>query len=1672
MTHLASPRTFLLSLLGMLAPFFFPAYSARAQKGIVDGVAKPPVIDKHDIRFNRLSVNGEPLQSWISAIVQDDYGFLWVGTLDGLYKYDGYNLKAYRHERGNPNSVADDYIRALYKDRDGSLWIGTGYGGLDRLDPNRDTFTHYPHESRNPGSLLDSNVVCVYQDRRGQLWVGTDGGLDRLEPASGTFVHYRHNPQDAGSLSNNIVTSIYEDRRGTLWIGTEIGLNKLERATGRFSHFLHDPANPHSIGHNYVYCILEDRSGVLWVASPNGNGLSALDVKTGEFTRYSFRTEETSSQSVTGVNSVFEDQDGALWLCTLDRGLLRLDRERKTFTRYAREPGDPNSLPHDSVTSLFEDAEGVMWVGTRSGLSRFQRRPPPFVNYQHEPDSPNSLRDNGIQSVQADSQGFLWIGEEHGLNRLNLRTGEFTFYQHDPKDPHSLSYNKVAAIREDPSGTLWFGTYGGGLDRFDRTTGRFFAYRHDPKNPASLSNDAVMSLLIDRQGTLWVGTQGGGLDHFDSTTGRFSSYLTDPSNPDVYVLFEDRAGMLWVGGDWLTRFDPRTGQVTAYHHNPDDPQSLSSDKVNAIREDRQGRLWIGTENGLNLLDRNRGTATLFTTKEGLPNNVIRSILEDRHGYLWLGTHNGLSRFDPQTRTFRNYSESDGLASNLLGVYAAEGSCQTPSGEMVFGSSNGVTVFNPDRISDNPYVPPVRLTDFLLFNQPLVQGKDSPLSRSIWATDSLTLTHRQSIFTLEFAALSYTAPERNRYRYRLEGLETQWNEVESGRRTTTYTNLPAGKYLFRVQGSNNDGVWNRKGVSLAITVLPPWWATWWFRSAAGLLIIGIAWAAYRSRVKGLQRQTARLELEVAQRTRELQASERLFRSIFEDAQVGISVFSIDGRQHSSNRAMHEMLGYTEKELSRLEQWDEITHPDERASCAERYVELQQGKREKDEYEQRFIRRDGGIVIANGRFSLLRDAEGKPRYVVALTEDITERRRAEEELRRANLLAETALELTKAGYWQAPLDGSGWYNSSPRRVALFGDIPNPEYRYRIEDVFAGAAKADAAAAQNAREAFKAAVEGNTDTYDTVYAYKRPIDGEIVWVHALGHISRDTDGKPTDMYGVSQDISEFKRLEREIVTAKEAAEAATKSKSEFLANMSHEIRTPMNAVIGMTRLALNTELTPKQKDYLNKIKAAADSLLGIINDILDFSKIEAGKLDMEKTDFRLEEVLENLSTVVGQKAHDKNLEFLIAARQDFPPNLVGDPLRLGQILINLVNNAVKFTEHGEVVVSVTMEERASNRVKLKFSVRDSGIGMTKEQAARLFQAFSQADTSTTRKYGGTGLGLSISKRLVELMGGNIRVESEFGRGSTFSFNAWFGVKSAAIEQKRFIPDLAGLRALVVDDNVQAREILTELLKQFALRVEHVSSGEGALRELGGADSQDPYRLVLMDWHMPGMDGLETSRIIRRGERLSHVPKIVMVTAFGQDDVRARAEETGIEGYLQKPVSPSMLYDALMDLFGLARPGTPSLSQGKKETHSHDARGIRILLVEDNEVNQQVARETLESAGASVTIANHGGEAVEILTRGEQPPPFDVVLMDLQMPEVDGFTATRLLRAKPELRELPIIAMTADVMAEAVERCLEAGMNDHVGKPIDPHAAFRHACPLDKIAGGERGRNWQPSP
>uniref|UniRef100_UPI0039F6D407 response regulator n=1 Tax=Sulfuriferula sp. GW6 TaxID=3345112 RepID=UPI0039F6D407 len=540
-------------------------------------------------------------------------------------------------------------------------------------------------------------------------------------------------------------------------------------------------------------------------------------------------------------------------------------------------------------------------------------------------------------------------------------------------------------------------------------------------------------------------------------------------------------------------------------------------------------------------------------------------------------------------------------------------------------------------------------------------------------------------------------------------------------------------------------------------------------------------------------------------------------------------------------------------------------------------------------------------------------------------------------------------------------------------------------------------------------------------------------------------EVDGIPL-IAGVVTDLTDRKRVEEALGETKRLAEEAAKTKSDFLANMSHEIRTPMNAIIGMTHLVLQSELTAKQRNYLEKVDNAARGLLGIINDILDFSKIEANKLRFEHVDFDLGEVMQHLADLSILKAQEKGLELLFDIPPDLPAALVGDPLRLSQVLVNLVNNAIKFTEAGEVMVSVSLRERTDRRGLLRFAIRDTGIGLDPPALANLFQPFTQADTSTTRKYGGSGLGLTICKHLVEMMGGQIQVDSAPGRGSLFSFTAWFDLQAEGNQALTPPVDVLGMRILVVDDNASARQIFVSILESMCFEVCAVASASKAISELVRAlAAQRPYQIVLMDWMMPDMDGLEAIRLIRSDARLAMVPACVMVTAYSRDELLQRAQDKGvkIDGVLIKPVSPSTLLDALMEAVGRSAPPTRRARKISADAAAaHAIKGLRVLLVEDNAFNQEMVRDLLEDVGVIVATADNGRLALQAL---ETAGPFDAVLMDIQMPEMDGYTATRQIRASAHAA-VKIIALTANAMTEDREACLAAGMDDFVAKPVDP--------------------------
>jgi len=572
------------------------------------------------------------------------------------------------------------------------------------------------------------------------------------------------------------------------------------------------------------------------------------------------------------------------------------------------------------------------------------------------------------------------------------------------------------------------------------------------------------------------------------------------------------------------------------------------------------------------------------------------------------------------------------------------------------------------------------------------------------------------------------------------------------------------------------------------------------------------------------------------------------------------------------------------------------------------------------------------------------------------------------------------------------------------------------------------------------------GRCQPYEKHYVRK---DGTLVPVLIGGAFLADSHDR-----GVAFviDLTERKQAEADR-QARQAAEMASRAKSDFLANMSHEIRTPMNAILGMSYLAMNSGLDPQQFNYVQKVHRAAESLLGIINDILDFSKIEAGHLDMERVPFELGDVLDNLATQVGMKAEDKGIELVFALAPGLPTTLEGDPMRLGQVLLNLGNNAVKFTERGEIVVTVEEVESDETSVRLRFEVRDTGIGIDEEQQQRLFQPFSQADSSTSRRYGGTGLGLTICRHLVRMMGGEIALQSHPGQGSCFRFDARFGLPAqpAPADEPARSVRLHGLRVLIADDNDVAREILVQLTRTFGMLPSAVADGGSALQAVQQADARNqPFQLLLLDWKMPGMDGVDCLAVLTNTTLRHPPPAVLMLTAFSRDEVsrrlgvaRVAAAET-----LTKPVSPSTLLDACLGALHL--PGQHALRAERREEalaeHCASLAGGHVLLVEDNAINQEVARDMLERAGIILRTAENGLEALDRLEHEH----FDLVLMDCQMPVMDGYAATRALRQQPRWRDLPVIAMTANAMVGDRERVLAAGMNDHIAKPIRADELF----------------------
>ncbi|CAK0741044.1 two-component system, sensor histidine kinase and response regulator [Azospirillaceae bacterium] len=816
----------------------------------------------------------------------------------------------------------------------------------------------------------------------------------------------------------------------------------------------------------------------------------------------------------------------------------------------------------------------------------------------------------------------------------------------------------------------------------------------------------------------------------------------------------------------------------------------------------------------------------------------------------------------------------------------------------------------------------------------------------------------------------------------------------------------------------------------------------------------------------------LETELVERRRFLQ-------SITDAMGEGVLSMNSDGRCTFLNPEAERLLGWSLAELSDVSFHDIAHYRDWNGHAVSREEcpvlnTVMAGEVFRSE-DDSFIRRDGTQFPISIIAVPLREGE---RIVgsVSVFQDITERRRILNALQESERRLKIALDASSTGLWDwNPQTDVGHFSEHWLGMIGYrpGELPETGETWRSllhpED------------AARVLRRLEAHFEGQTPVYESEFRLHHR-DGRWIWVLSAGKVTeRDEDGAPLRVTGIHKDISDYKKAQEELEKAKEEADRANRLKSDFLANMSHEIRTPMNAVMGLSHLLMRTDLTPRQRDYLEKIESSSRNLLGIINDILDFSKIEAGKLIIERIPFSLSGMIQEITTVVQPKAREKSLELGIDLGAGLPATVIGDPLRMSQVLLNLLSNAVKFTERGSVVVTVRGQPRPDGTCLLEFQIQDSGIGMTPAQQAGLFQPFTQADSSTTRHFGGTGLGLAICRQLVELMGGEIGVDSVAGVGSRFHFRVPCPVAEEAPPPIRLPQDVMVMRALVVDDCEAIRSILADMLENFGLAVELADGGVAAIARLeeAAAGTADPVGVVILDWRMPDLDGIETLRRINRHPGINS--RVIMTTAYGGDNVRDALGEERVSAILEKPVTPSTMFDALMH--ALDRPlqatgGTDS-SDGAAADEIPVLRDRRVLVVEDNVINQQVACGLLELTEVDISLASSGDEALSLLRDYE----YDAILMDIQMPGLDGYQTTGIIRHDMGLTGIPIIAMTAHAMAGDRERCLAAGMNDHVAKPISPSALYsvlRHwlTTPARFSSGGNEGmvgghsRSVRPAP
>ena len=842
-----------------------------------------------NIRFERMSLTDGLSQESVLTAFQDSEGFMWFGTQEGLNRFDGYQFSVYSHNTKQANALSSDWIYDINESSHGQLLIGTR-SGLNTYNKSTQTFKHFRHDASDSSSISNDNVRVVFTDSRGLIWLGTDNGLNQFLLPTEAFKHFT--PPKGIEQKANRIYAITEDIAGGLWVGTDTGLiYRVDSESGEVTISPQDFAEKTKVSHKKIRSLLMDSKQRLWIGT-YGEGISVVNLSLDNIAQPAKQQPEALTQMA--VTDIFETRDGKVWLAT-DNGLYYWDDNTERFEVIYNDPQNPFSLSGNKISTVFQDRGGVFWVGTYSGLNKWNIATANFAHYYaSSANDLNGLSNNYINTFWDAGDGNIWIGTyEGGLNLFDVNTQESEQYRQSV-DKSGLQSDKIMALFSRNKDEVWIGYRNRGVSRLNRLTGEFIHYESDKTDLNTLGANGVTSFAAADGDNFWVGTFNGGLNYYDAANDRFIRYLHDPDDPEslssnkILSISKDSEGKLWLG-TWdggINIFDPQTGKSTHILHDPDDPKSLASNVVWTVLEDTEKRIWVGTQGGgLNLLRAENRSAKRweferFDRYYGLPSNVVYGILEDQKGNLWLSSNRGITKFDPSNLSFLNYDSSHGLQGNEFNSGAFY---KAPDNRFYFGGTNGVTAFYPQDILPNAHVPPVVLTRFQRLNE--VESIET-LSKQQRAIE---IFYKDYLIAFEFAGLDYASPANNRYAYMLEGFDRDWIEARDIRKAT-YTNLPAGQYVFKVKASNNDGVWNEEGANIALTVHSAPWFSWWAYTIYTAFMLLIMYAIYRSYRRKLVQQEAyrlKLEREVEKRTAELQdANEQLLNASVTDQLTGL------------------------------------------------------------------------------------------------------------------------------------------------------------------------------------------------------------------------------------------------------------------------------------------------------------------------------------------------------------------------------------------------------------------------------------------------------------------------------------------------------------------------------------------------------------------------------------------------------------------------------------------------------------------------------------------------------------------------------------------------------------------------------------------------------------------